>query len=243
MRLAFEGQALALASGSGAFMRAVCVLSRLAPFTIALALVLTGACSKGADAKGGPEGKSETKAAASQPAMPKKMDVEKVTRRDKELKPLAPRAKLESPAQKTLDATLASYLKLKDALVTSDLAKATPAYAQFQKDFAALKKVTPKAEAKAVFDRSVAEVDEGTKWVADHDATLPAHRRGFAAISEGILNLAASFHHSTPVFVQYCPMALDDGALWLSTSKDIRNPYYGDRMLECGEVQGEIPAS
>ncbi len=57
------------------------------------------------------------------------------------------------------------------------------------------------------------------------------------------MTTAASFNHHVPVFVQHCPMALDEGAMWLSTSKNIRNPYYGDRMMECGEVQGEIPAS
>lgn len=207
-----------------------------------MALVLAGACSKDADAKGGSEAK-KPKAAASQTATPKAVDVEKVTRRDKELTPLTPRAKLDAAAAKTLEATVSAYLKLKDELVTSDLDKSKAAYAAFQKELAALKKVTPPAAAKAVFERSLAEVDEGTKWVADHDATLPAHRRGFAAISEGILNLAASFEHSTAVYVQYCPMALEEGALWLSTSKNIRNPYYGDQMLECGEVQGEIPAS
>ncbi|MDY0076315.1 MAG: efflux RND transporter periplasmic adaptor subunit [Bacteroidales bacterium] len=37
---------------------------------------------------------------------------------------------------------------------------------------------------------------------------------------------------------QYCPMAFGDkGAYWLSDIKEIRNPYFGDAMLKCGETR------
>jgi membrane fusion protein, copper/silver efflux system len=39
------------------------------------------------------------------------------------------------------------------------------------------------------------------------------------------------------VYRQFCPMAFDDkGAFWLSESDEILNPYFGDMMLNCGEV-------
>jgi len=40
------------------------------------------------------------------------------------------------------------------------------------------------------------------------------------------------------VYYQYCPMMNNNrGAYWLSEEKDIRNPYYGDEMLTCGETR------
>jgi hypothetical protein len=30
------------------------------------------------------------------------------------------------------------------------------------------------------------------------------------------------------------------GAMWLSESKEIKNPYFGDKMMECGSVEEEI---
>ncbi len=43
------------------------------------------------------------------------------------------------------------------------------------------------------------------------------------------------------LYVDYCPMALDNkGAYWLSANKDIRNPYFGDKMMTCGEVKETI---
>ena len=42
---------------------------------------------------------------------------------------------------------------------------------------------------------------------------------------------------NTTAYSQFCPMAFDNkGAYWFSDSKEIRNPYFGDMMLECGEV-------
>ena len=46
---------------------------------------------------------------------------------------------------------------------------------------------------------------------------------------------------NTTTYFQYCPMANDDkGAYWLSSTKDILNPYFGDVMLTCGETKETI---
>ena len=40
------------------------------------------------------------------------------------------------------------------------------------------------------------------------------------------------------VYYQFCPMAFNEkGAFWLSTTKEISNPYFGDQMLTCGEIK------
>lgn len=45
---------------------------------------------------------------------------------------------------------------------------------------------------------------------------------------------------SGEVYEQHCPMALNDGANWFATEKEVNNPYYGDAMLHCGLVQETI---
>ncbi|MFO7898316.1 MAG: hypothetical protein R6V58_04560, partial [Planctomycetota bacterium] len=40
-----------------------------------------------------------------------------------------------------------------------------------------------------------------------------------------------------PVYKLHCPMAFNNrGADWLQPKKAVRNPYYGSKMLTCGEV-------
>jgi hypothetical protein len=46
---------------------------------------------------------------------------------------------------------------------------------------------------------------------------------------------------SGTIYKQYCPMAFNGkGGYWLSDSKEVRNPYYGDKMLTCGVVDTEL---
>ena len=40
----------------------------------------------------------------------------------------------------------------------------------------------------------------------------------------------------TTAYYQFCPMAEGDkGAYWMSNSEEIKNPYFGEAMLGCGE--------
>lgn len=43
------------------------------------------------------------------------------------------------------------------------------------------------------------------------------------------------------VYYQYCPMAFNNkGAYWFSETEEIKNPYFGDMMLSCGETKETI---
>ncbi|MCG9971813.1 DUF3347 domain-containing protein [Christiangramia crocea] len=43
------------------------------------------------------------------------------------------------------------------------------------------------------------------------------------------------------IYKQYCPMAFGGkGDYWYSDSEQIRNPYFGDKMLKCGRVEETI---
>src|SRR5690606_25014835 len=67
-------------------------------------------------------------------------------------------------------------------------------------------------------------------------------RYHFAQVSEVMHRLLlASGWEGVPVYVQYCPMAFNDhGAYWLSADAEIRNPYFGRLLKECGEVLDTI---
>lgn len=71
---------------------------------------------------------------------------------------------------------------------------------------------------------------------------IEAQRTEFSNLSNQFIALAKkSGVQSGELYVDYCPMALNDkGAYWLSANKDIKNPYFGDKMLTCGEVKETI---
>jgi hypothetical protein len=71
--------------------------------------------------------------------------------------------------------------------------------------------------------------------------SIERQRAHFATLSDAMISLVKKAGVEGEVYVDYCPMALDDkGAYWLSTDKEIRNPYFGEEMLTCGEVKETI---
>lgn len=56
----------------------------------------------------------------------------------------------------------------------------------------------------------------------------------FTAIVEPLLKESIS---EGRIYKQFCPMAFEGkGGYWMSDSEEIRNPYYGQKMLKCGKV-------
>lgn len=121
------------------------------------------------------------------------------------------------------------YLKLKDVLVASDAAAAQSAGKELAVSLAKIEGCENTS--------SIA-----TKISASKD--LKEQRVQFTALSSDIIALMKHTDiNSGKLFVQHCPMANDgEGGYWLSSESEIRNPYYGDEMLNCGSVKETISA-
>jgi hypothetical protein len=68
---------------------------------------------------------------------------------------------------------------------------------------------------------------------------LEVQRTLFSDLSnEMIEKIKVAGVKSGEIYVEHCPMALNDkGAFWLSNQKEIKNPYFGASMLDCGSVK------
>lgn len=75
--------------------------------------------------------------------------------------------------------------------------------------------------------------------IAETD-NLRSQRKAFSRLSEEMETIVRKNIKSGKVYKDYCPMAFKEGAYWLSSIEDIRNPYYGARMLSCGKVEEVI---
>ncbi|MFO7890045.1 MAG: efflux RND transporter periplasmic adaptor subunit [bacterium] len=77
----------------------------------------------------------------------------------------------------------------------------------------------------------------------DHFQSLAKVRKAFADISIQIINVQKQFGHTEKktYYEIFCPMAFDNkGAYWLQSSEQINNPYFGAKMLSCGEIKSEL---
>ncbi|RYY45778.1 MAG: DUF3347 domain-containing protein [Chitinophagaceae bacterium] len=129
-------------------------------------------------------------------------------------------------SQQQLAQMLSAYYNIKNALVTGDAASAASNADQFLRTANAI-------------DYKV--ISEGNVTILSKDAgkisstkDLNKQRQYFADLSSNMATVAKSLKLSSqPIYLQYCPMKK---ASWLSSEKQIRNPYYGSSMLTCGEV-------
>jgi Cu(I)/Ag(I) efflux system membrane fusion protein len=88
--------------------------------------------------------------------------------------------------------------------------------------------------------------------IAEHsqdlrDLALDAARHdAFRPISHAIVRLASQVRSSeaTEVYSQmFCPMVKGGGGDWLQPNSSLRNPYWGSKMLTCGDVVRQFPTS
>ena len=166
---------------------------------------------------------------------------ETVASEEKASKDTAPQFQVDQYFQQQLGNVFTSYVSLKEALVSSDAGKV-------------------KSEATAV-SQSVDKVDMKLLTGAAHNdwmsyltpmqnslkeiqstSDIEAQRRSFSTLSDNLYKSIKAFGiGDKDAYLEFCPMAFDnEGAHWLSDQEKIRNPYFGDKMLTCGEVREKL---
>ncbi len=85
-------------------------------------------------------------------------------------------------------------------------------------------------------------VNASKQITAIDDKTCEKQRIAFEQVSIAVYGLANKAGlKNAKIYHQYCPMAFNDkGAYWLSEESEIKNPYFGKKMLECGEVTDSL---
>ena len=75
--------------------------------------------------------------------------------------------------------------------------------------------------------------------IIQKSSSIEKQRISFALFNDAFYKSMKIFGlDSGTVYYQYCPMANgDEGAFWFSKISEIKNPYFGDEMLKCGETK------
>ncbi|WP_167596738.1 efflux RND transporter periplasmic adaptor subunit [Leeuwenhoekiella sp. ZYFB001] len=154
-----------------------------------------------------------------------------------ELQETAPNFQLSEAFQKNLNAVLPSYFALKDAFVASDEQEVQKASETFREDIEALKVDGSSTEVQSL----LATVFEQAAKISNSSA-LAEQREYFISLNVHLTPLVQNSTAIKPyLFVQRCPMANNSqGAIWLSNSDEIKNPYYGEAMLTCGSTMDTL---
>lgn len=115
-----------------------------------------------------------------------------------------------------------AYLELKNALVQTDADAAKSAAGKLEK---------------ALGEKEAASVAKELAATSD----VNVQRELFSELNKAMEPVLKESISEGKIYKQFCPMAFEGkGDYWYSDSDQIRNPYFGDKMLKCGRVDDTI---
>lgn len=148
---------------------------------------------------------------------------------------------VDQKAKDALKPLLTEYLAMKDALIIDNLEDAKKAGSNILKTIEGVNMSLFTEESHSVWMGLSSDLKNTLQHV-QHFKTLEEVRGPFQQVSNRMIELETSFNpNAETLYVLHCPMVNNNkGADWLSNSKEVKNPYYGQAMLTCGAVTKEI---
>lgn len=136
---------------------------------------------------------------------------------------------------------ITDYLSLKNAFVSDDDKAAAAAGKKLLTTLNNVDmKAVPADKHKEYMDIAD-DAKEHAEHIGENVGNIHHQREHFALLSEDLSDLIGLFGTSQTLYQDHCPMFNDGkGAVWFSENKEIKNPYYGSKMITCGKVQRTI---
>ena len=131
---------------------------------------------------------------------------------------------------------VANYLDLKNALVADDKDGAAKASGTMLTAFNSFDVSSFSSEEQ----KELKDIIEDAKEHVEHIEKSPIdhQREHFDVLSKDMIDLITITGTEQKLYQDFCPMYNNNkGAQWLSATKEIKNPYYGAKMMGCGSVQ------
>lgn len=146
----------------------------------------------------------------------------------------------------SIDGALQAYFTMKDAFVKSDTALVNSNASAFVIKLDLMKFADTKTDSTIIQLASQIKETISSQAKAIVSTTgIDAKRKIFQTVSDGMFDLLRTVRYNgSTVYQDYCPMAFNNaGAAWLSNSREIVNPYFGEKMLHCGELRDSVSIS
>jgi hypothetical protein len=144
-----------------------------------------------------------------------------------------------SQKNENLSEIIDAYLLLKNALTEDSKDKAAEAGNNVLTAFANFDMSKLSSEQHGTY----MEIMENSKEHAEHIIKSPIdhQREHFEELSKDVNDLIELIGTDKTLYVDFCPMYNNNkGAMWLSETETIKNPYLGSNMPTCGNIQKKI---
>lgn len=129
------------------------------------------------------------------------------------------------------------YLEIKNALVAGKPIEAQAAATKLMAPLEQFNTASLPADQQEFYKQQVQSLKDAATAVKN-SSNVEAQRKQLGQLTQSVYALNKAFDaNEKELYRQYCPMANNNqGGYWLSAEKEVLNPYFGDKMLECGKV-------
>lgn len=161
---------------------------------------------------------------------------------DKEVKTVAVTfSNVDVKAAASIKEIVDHYLHIKNALANDNPGEAASGAKAMAEVISKLDKSLLTAEQKKVYDDIESELKEHAEHIGKNSSDIKHQRDHFSMMSEDVYDLAKTFGAGRVLYHDHCPMYNENkGAMWLSEMKEVKNPYFGSKMITCGTVEEVI---
>jgi hypothetical protein len=159
---------------------------------------------------------------------------------DKNIKTIAATyTNIDAKVAASLKEIVDHYLHIKNALANGNGSEAAIGARAMQKVLRNIDKSFFTADQKKIYEEDEDELKEHTEHIGKKADDIKHQREHFSLMSEVVYDVVKSFGGGQPLYHDHCPMFNKDkgGAMWLSETKEIKNPYFGSEMPKCGSVE------
>lgn len=148
---------------------------------------------------------------------------------------------LEKQNEDKLKEVINDYLAMKNAFIISDIMAIDSAAFAMQNHVKEVDVKTLKREGKEAWVQHASTYNTKLTELI-HIKGIEEKRSYLSHLSEIVYCTKKSFKlNELKLFAIYCPMAFEGkGAYWISESEEIRNPYFGSTMIDCGTIEEKL---
>lgn len=133
------------------------------------------------------------------------------------------------------------YLELKNALVADNTGEAATAGKKVYEAFAQFDRSSIAEAQQQEVEEIFMDAMEHAEHIGGNEGKMEHQREHFDILSVDVKDLLAITSTDRKLYQAFCPMYNEGkGAIWLSYTEEIKNPYFGSEMLTCGTVQEVI---
>lgn len=148
---------------------------------------------------------------------------------------------VNSKASASIREIVTKYIDLKNAFVNDNSNQAASAGKALESAFKNFDKKDLTPDQKKGYEDVQDDAREHAEHIGANGGNIEHQREHFVMLSKDIYDLIKALGSPQPLNKMFCPMANDGkGAFWLSEYKEVKNPYFGKKMMTCGTVKEEI---